>query len=137
MLFGRRGDLAHEPCEPRDPLPCSTSQIQFDITGSAIMRLLPRFRRKHDAASNREGCGYWLVASVASLLLLCVNLAIVQIAYQLLTPLWGDVLQKPRVAQATVLIAPALLIFIEWWLWEAFVEWLIRRKRNSEKRRRV
>ena len=100
------------------------------------MRMIPRFRhRASRSTSGREGCGFWIISSIASLLMLCVNLAIVQVAYRMLTPLWTEVLQKPRVAQATVLIAPALLLFIEWWLWEALVEWFIRDKGTARKSR--
>jgi len=91
---------------------------------------LPFRRRNSKSTPRREGCGYWLATSVVSVLMLCVNLTIVQVAYETLTPLWSSMLDRPRVAQATVIIAPALMIFIEWWLWEAFVDWLIREKKS-------
>jgi hypothetical protein len=59
-----------------------------------------------------------------------MNVAVVQVAYEALTPLWVEMLGQPRVAQASVIIAPALLIFVEWWMWESLVDWLFRDKRS-------
>jgi hypothetical protein len=71
-----------------------------------------------------EGCGTWVFTCVLSLLFLVINVALVRTIYSnLAMPLWPEVLRRPRIEQATHIVLPAALLFVQWWLVELFADW--------------
>ena len=102
------------------------------------MRRPRLFRRSQGRAiTSHEGCATWVFTCVLSLFFLFFNVALVRVLYQnIAVPLWPEVLRRPRVAQATAIVLPAILLFIEWWLVELAADWLFTSKNSSKNGRK-
>jgi hypothetical protein len=84
---------------------------------------------RHKAQRRSEGCGGWIFMCLLSLLFLFINVALVRVIYSnVALPLWPDMLRRPRVEQATIIVLPAALIFLQWWLLELLAEWTAKEK---------
>ncbi len=85
-----------------------------------------RYRR------NAEGCVGWLLTCMMSLLLLAINVVVCRTIYERLEGIWWE--ERIQVKQAVLLVAPAILLFVQWWLWDLMGEWLAGRFRHKERR---
>jgi uncharacterized membrane protein YhdT len=65
-----------------------------------------------------DGCGNWFFSCLISLLFLLLNIALTQAIYTMFSPVAPEVLQRTDVAQAIAILAPILLLLLEWWLVE-------------------
>jgi hypothetical protein len=82
-----------------------------------------RRTRRHWGSRVRsaEGCTAWLATCVVSLILFAINVAICQDVYNVLQRLWWP-RAEPQVKQAVLLVVPAVLLFLEVWIWELLAE---------------
>ncbi|GIW95673.1 MAG: hypothetical protein KatS3mg110_3714 [Pirellulaceae bacterium] len=71
-----------------------------------------------------EGCAGWLATCIASLLLFAVNVTICKAVYEAFAGRWFPE-SRIQVKQAVLLVAPAVLLFLQWWLWDLAGEWLV------------
>lgn len=74
-----------------------------------------------------EGCTGWVATCIVSVLLFALNVAICQDIYDTLQTRWWPS-AGPQVKQAVLLILPAALLFVEWWIWEVIGGWWTARK---------
>ncbi|MBM4000426.1 MAG: hypothetical protein FJ297_12970 [Planctomycetes bacterium] len=67
--------------------------------------------------SSGEGCANWIATCIATIVLLWINVGIARGAYQVISAALG-IGEVSRLEQAVVLSVPAVLLFVQWWLWE-------------------
>src|SRR5262245_44905122 len=71
----------------------------------------------------RLGCGFLLVSTGLTCVLLAINGLIVTNLVAAYSP--GPLpLQNQRVAQAIVFLGPVTLLFVEWWIFDVTLDWL-------------
>jgi hypothetical protein len=76
--------------------------------------------KRNNKSTERDGCGYLLIACLAISVLLALNGVIVAVVFNWVTSQGGHWVQHSKVAQAFVFMAPVLLMFAEWWLVDLF-----------------
>ena len=77
-----------------------------------------------------DGCGFILFTCLVSCLLMIINGGLVAAGYQWLADLGPKFLRQSRVAQATLFIAPVLLLFVQWWVLDHLLDFLRPRRRE-------
>jgi hypothetical protein len=82
-----------------------------------------------------DGCGNWFFSCLVSLLFLLLNIALTQAVYTAFSPVAPDVFRRTDVAQAVAILAPILLLLLEWWLVEFVADLLaMRHGRKADER---
>ena len=127
---------------PRSPAR-SPDQSRDQGRGSAVgSRNPPCHARSHEPhhrhqteAQSRLGCGFLLVSAVLTCILLGINGLIVMNVVTAVMPLFSEVAQRPRLAQAAVFLGPVVLLFIEWWICDVTLDWLQPQRRHTNPKR--
>jgi len=86
-------------------------------------------RRKSSA---RGGCGFWLATCALACLLLLVNSGIAIGFYSALSALVPGAFDRPKLAQAVLLVVPVLMLVPEWRLIDWLGERIVLRRNRSE-----
>ncbi|HEX5104199.1 MAG TPA: hypothetical protein VFV87_10335 [Pirellulaceae bacterium] len=91
---------------------------------------MERFSAK-DQPRTRLGCGFLLLATVITCVMLTINGLIVTNAYYTIVVSTPPGTIHPRVGQAIVFLGPVLLLFVEWWAFDVATDWLHPRSRQE------
>ena len=78
------------------------------------------FSRQRRNNTARGGCGFWIATCALACLLLLVNSAVAIGLYGALSAIAPDVFERPKLAQAVLLVVPVLMLVPEWRL----IDWL-------------
>ena len=84
---------------------------------------------RRSALAATDGCGFIAFTCLVSCLLMIINGGLVAAGYQWLAEGGPRFLQQTRVAQATLFVAPVLLLFLQWWLLDHLLDFLRPQKR--------
>jgi hypothetical protein len=85
---------------------------------------------------SRLGCGFLLVSTMLTCILLGINGLIVMNVVTAVMPLLSEAMQNRRIAQAIVFLGPVLLLFIEWWVCDVALDWLQPQRRHTNPTRK-
>jgi hypothetical protein len=72
--------------------------------------------------ASSEGCGFILLTCLVSCAALLVNVAVFSGVYTYLEALGPDWLDQPRIEQSIKLIAPVLMLVVEWRLFDLLTD---------------
>jgi len=86
-------------------------------------------RRKNTA---RGGCGFWLATCALACLLLLANSGVAIAFYGVLSAIAPNVFDRPKLAQAILLVVPVLMLVPEWRLIDWLGERIVLRRNRSE-----
>src|SRR5438270_8793473 len=72
----------------------------------------------------RIGCGFLVVSTLLTCVLLGINGLIVLNVYHASRAGLPETFRRPQVEQAFVFLGPVLLLLIEWWICDVTIDWL-------------
>jgi hypothetical protein len=80
---------------------------------------------KQSPPRTRIGCGFLVVASLLTCVLLGINgLIVMNLVNAVLPTLPPEWRHNSRIAQAAVFVGPLVLLVIEWWICDVTIDWL-------------
>jgi hypothetical protein len=84
---------------------------------------------KHRKSSiGRDGCGFLLASCIITCCFLVINALLVHSCYYWLAPFAPPVVRTAKVAQFIMFVGPVLLVIVEWWIFDWFVDRLSRER---------
>jgi hypothetical protein len=89
---------------------------------------VPSMAKHRKSSIGRDGCGFLLASCIVTCCFLVINALLVHTCYYWMAPLAPPVVRTAKVAQFIMFVGPVLLVIVEWWIFDWFVDRLSRER---------